>query len=78
MTDALAASCERAVHIILPDGEIVSAGRASLYALDQVGWHALAAVLRRRPLVWLVEAGYRLVARHRGLLSRVLGPGRSG
>ena len=72
MTDGLAARCERAVHVILPDGEILSAGRASLYVLDQVGWHALAAVLRRRPLVWLVEAGYRLVARHRGLLSRAL------
>ena len=78
MTDALAARCERAVHIILPDGEILSAGRASLYVLDQVGWHALTAVLSRRPLVWLVEAGYRLVARHRRLLSRGLRPGGSG
>ncbi len=75
ITDALAARCARAVHVITPEGEILRGGRASLYALDRVGWRRLAAVCSRPPLIWLVEAGYWLVARNRGLLSRLLGPG---
>ncbi len=72
MTDALAARCARAVHVITPEGDVVSAGRASLYVLDRIGWPTLAAVLSRPPLVWLVELGYRLIARHRGFASRIL------
>ena len=72
MTDALAARCARAVHIITPEGNVFSAGRASLYVLDRIGWHTFAAVLSRPPLVWLVELGYRLIARHRGFASRIL------
>ena len=66
MTDALAARCARAVHVITPEGEVLSGGRASLYALDRVGWRRLAAVCARPPLRWLV-------ARSRGLLSRLVG-----
>ncbi len=73
MTDRLARECARAVHVVTPDGRLLRAGRASLYVLDQVGWRRLAAALSRPPLVWLVEAGYRLVARNRRALSRVLG-----
>ncbi len=71
MSDALARECARAVHVITPEGRTLRAGRASLYVLDQIGWHRFAAVCSQRPLVWLVEAGYRLVARGRGLLSRI-------
>jgi predicted DCC family thiol-disulfide oxidoreductase YuxK len=72
MTDALAARCARAVHVITPAGATLAAGRAALYALDRVGWHRLAGVCSRRPLLWLVEAGYWLVARNRWLFSRIL------
>lgn len=72
MTDALAARCARTVHVITPEGTVLRGGRASLYVLDRIGWRRLAAVASRRPLVWIVEAGYRLVARNRGLLSRLL------
>jgi predicted DCC family thiol-disulfide oxidoreductase YuxK len=73
MTDELAARCARAVHVITREGEVLSGGRASLYVLDQIGWRRLAAVCSRPPLRWLVEAGYWLVARSRGLLSRLVG-----
>ncbi len=73
MTDELAARCARAVHVITPEGLVLRGGRASLYALDQVGWRRLAAVGAWPPLRWLVEAGYWLVARSRGLLSRLVG-----
>lgn len=72
MTDALAARCARAVHVITPEGAILRAGRASMYVLGQIGWPRMAAVASRRPLVWLVEAGYWLVARHRPFFGRVL------
>lgn len=76
MTDALAARCARAVQVITPDGVTLGAGRASLYVLDRIGWRAFAATFSRRPLVWLVEAGYWLVARNRWFFSRVLFPRR--
>ncbi len=68
----LRAACSQAVHIITPEGRILRAGRAVLVALDVLGWHALARILSRRPLIWLVEWGYRLVAGHRGFFGRFL------
>jgi predicted DCC family thiol-disulfide oxidoreductase YuxK len=70
MSDALAARCARAVHVLTPDGTLLAAGRASLFVLGRIGWPRLARLLARRPLVWLVEAGYRVVARNRGFFSR--------
>ncbi len=72
MTEALAARCARAVHVITPGGVVLGAGRAVLYVLERVGWPTLAPVLLRPPLIWLVEAGYWLVARHRGFFSHIL------
>ena len=72
MTDALAARCARAVHVITPAGTVLRAGRASLYVLDRIGWHAVARVAARAPFVCLVELGYWVVARNRGLASRVM------
>ena len=37
MTDSLARRCERAVHVFTPDGQVLSAGRASLYVLGEGG-----------------------------------------
>jgi hypothetical protein len=71
MTDALAARCARAVHVITPDGAVLRAGRASLYVLDRLGWRT-ARVAAWPPIVWIVEVGYWLVARNRALASRVL------
>jgi hypothetical protein len=72
MTDELAARCARAVHVITPDGAVLRAGRASVYVLDHVGWRVPARLASRPPLAWLVEVGYWLVARNRGLASRVM------
>jgi hypothetical protein len=73
MTDALAARCARAVHVLGGDGTLLAAGRASLFVLERIGWHPrLARLGRVPPLVWLVELGYRIVARHRGVFSRLM------
>ncbi len=72
MTDALAARCARAVHVLGPDGTLLAAGRASLFVLERIGFPRLARLFRLPPLVWLVEPGYWIVARNRGFFSRVL------
>jgi predicted DCC family thiol-disulfide oxidoreductase YuxK len=72
MTDALAARCARAVHVLTEDGRVLAAGRACLFILGELGWPRLARALGRPPLVWLVGAGYRVVASHRGFLGRFL------
>jgi hypothetical protein len=72
MTDALAAECERAVHVLAPDGTRLRAGRASLFVLERIGFPRLARVLRVPPLVWAVEAGYQVVARNRPFFARFL------
>jgi predicted DCC family thiol-disulfide oxidoreductase YuxK len=76
MTDELAARCVHAMHVLGPDGTLLSGGRATLFVLERIGWPRLGRARRRRPLVWLVEAGYRGVAAHRGWLSRLLPRGR--
>jgi len=74
MTDALAARCARAAHVLGPDGTLLRAGRASLFVLARIGWPRLARVLGLPPFVWLVEVGYWLVARNRRRLGGRLWP----
>jgi predicted DCC family thiol-disulfide oxidoreductase YuxK len=50
------------------DGRRLEAGRACLFVLSQLGHPRLARAMARRPLVWAVEAGYRLVSRYRRYL----------
>ena len=70
MDEQLRAACSRAVHLRHPDGELERAGRACLTVLELIGYRRTAQLLRRWPLVWLVEAGYWLVARNRMIFSR--------
>ena len=73
MTPALRYQAERAVQVLTPQGQQHSGGRAVLYVLRQVGWRPwLVGLASRRPFVWLVEGGYRVVARNRQLFSRVM------
>ena len=60
------------VHLITPNGVVLAGGRASLYVLDLIGWRKLAAVLSIIPLLWIVDAGYWVVARNRRWFSRWL------
>ncbi len=73
MTAELAKACARAVHVLHEDGSTVRAGRASMAVLERCrGWGWVARIGRRRPLVWAVEVGYRVVAANRGVLSKVV------
>ena len=72
MTDSLARRCERAVQVVTPDGQVLSAGRASLYVLGKVGFPRLAWAGGLPPFVWGVELGYWIVARNRQFFSKWL------
>ena len=73
MTPQLREQARRAVQVITVDGAQLSGGRAMLFILEEIGWHpTLARLGRRRPFVWLVELGYRLVARNRSFFDRLL------
>ena len=73
MTPALRRQAERAVQVITPQGQQLSGGRAVLFVLRQVGWHPwLVRVASARPVVWVVELGYWIVARNRQFFSRFL------
>lgn len=72
MTPELRRACARAVHAVTPEGRILRAGRASLHVLGRLGWPRTAAVLARRPWIWIVELGYSFVARNRGWIGRWL------
>ena len=70
MTPALASACRRAVHVVRRDGTILRAGKATLFVLEHTGLGAPARLLAIRPLLWLVELGYYLVARNRSHFGR--------
>ncbi|MFQ5915781.1 MAG: thiol-disulfide oxidoreductase DCC family protein [Nitrospinota bacterium] len=72
MTEELRARCQRAVVLLLPDDKSLSAGRAVLAVLSLLGWRKTVAALSLPPFVWAVEAGYWIVARNRGRVSRAL------
>jgi len=72
MTWELAEACAAALHVVTEDGKILKAGRACLFVLGALGWRRTAWLLSLPPLVWVVELGYRLVARHRSFFSRFL------
>ena len=71
MTEALRARCQRAVQLVLPDGRILSAGRAVLGVLSLLGWRRRAAALSFPPLVWAVEGVYWFIARNRNWVGRI-------
>lgn len=73
LTPALRAQARSAVQVVTADGRHLAAGRAILFALEETHWHVRAVRLaRRRPVIWLVELGYWLVARHRSFFGRFL------
>ena len=73
MTPALRAQSRKAVQIITADGRQLSAGRAILFALEEIEWHPRVVRLAgRRPFIWVVELGYWFVARNRPFFGRFL------
>ena len=71
MTPELRAACRDAVHVRTTDGEWLRGGRACLFVLERSGWPRLARVAAWPPLLWIVEAAYRVVAANRPFFSRI-------
>jgi predicted DCC family thiol-disulfide oxidoreductase YuxK len=73
MTPALRVQSARALQVITRDGTQFSGGRAVLFAMRQTGWFPrLAQFLSHRPLIWVVDAAYWVVARYRRYLNRFI------
>lgn len=72
MTAAMYRECRRAVHVVTREGRVLTAGRASLFVLAELGWKPVATLFSQVPFVWLVEAGYRVVANNRRFFSRFM------
>lgn len=77
MTDELRAACERALHVITTDGELLRGADAVLFVYGRIGWRG-ADWLRTRPLVWLLEPPYRVVAANRRWSSKFFYTGDQG
>jgi hypothetical protein len=73
MTPALRAQARKAVQVITAEGRQLSAGRAILFALEEIEWHPrMVRLLERRPFIWAVEFGYWIVAHNRSFFGRFL------
>ncbi len=72
MTPELYEQCELEMHVVISDGSWLRGGEACLFVLGVLGYHRTAAILGLRPLQWLVDMSYHIVARNRALFSRFL------
>ena len=73
MTPTLRAQARKAVQVVTADRHQLSAGRAILFALEEIDWHPrMVRLAGRRPFIWAVELGYWIVARNRSLFGRFL------
>jgi hypothetical protein len=73
MTPQLRAHAHRAMQVVTADGEQLSAARAILFVLEEIGiYPSVARLARRRPFIWPTELVYRIVARNRSLFGRFL------
>ena len=77
MTPSLATACAQALHVVDSAGRIMAGGRACIFVIQKLGWRRTARVLRLPGIIFLVESAYATVARHRMLLSRLVGKPRA-
>ena len=73
MTPALRVQAAKAVQLITNHGQRFAGASAILFVLRQMGWHPrVARFLMRRPMIWVAEMAYRLVARNRRRLGAIM------
>lgn len=73
MTPELRDACKQAVHVINRDGEVLRAGRTTLFILDRINWaYGLPRLLAKPPFIMFVELGYKLVAANRQFFSKFM------
>jgi len=69
MTPELYRRCQQAMHVRFHNGRLLRGGDACIYILATLGYRKTASILERWPLRWLINVGYKLVARHRAKLA---------
>jgi len=78
MTPRLRRACEKAAHVVTTRGKIVRGGQAAMFLLERVWprpWRFVARLFARPPLVWPINLGYEIVARHRSFFAPFILPG---
>ena len=70
MTPELRLACDRSIHVVTADGEVIAAGRAAMFVLRQLGWNLTGRFFSMPPMIWGVELGYAFVAANRAFFSR--------
>ncbi|TNE44360.1 MAG: hypothetical protein EP343_31935 [Deltaproteobacteria bacterium] len=75
MTPEMYEACHYAIHVVKPNGEVLRAGRAAMFLLQQLGYPTLGRIGSWYPFIWFVELGYFLVARNRGRVYKYLAKG---
>ena len=76
MTDDAYKRAAREILVFTTDGRCLGGANAFLFFKQKTGWGAIAAVLRIPPFIWLLQGGYWLIARNRGLISKLFYGGR--
>lgn len=63
--------CKSALYVITEDSRELRGAKGVLFLYAKTGWSLPYKILSVPPLLWLVQFGYWLVARNRGLISRI-------
>ncbi len=77
MTEDLRRRCQREMYVVTEDGRELGGARGVLFLFQETGWGAFAKLLALPPFIWILSAGYWLVARNRGLISKLFFGGQS-
>ena len=73
MTPQLYEACQQAVHVLTTEGQVLRAGRAVMFLLEQIGYPRwLIRPFTWPPLIWFTELGYWIVANNRPFFSSFL------
>jgi hypothetical protein len=71
MTPLLQAHAHCATQVVAADGEQLSAARAVLFVLEEIGFYpGIARLARQYPFIWPIELVYRIVARNRSIFGQ--------
>ena len=70
LAPSLRAACERAMHVITSDGQVLSGGRAMMFCGQFTRFSGWARLAQWPIFLPFIELGYKFVARNRDLISR--------
>lgn len=77
MTPEIYAGASSALYAISAEGEVFRGADGVLFTWEKTGGGWFARLLRYPPFIWIIRAGYWLVARNRGLISKLFFGGRA-